>query len=75
MTEGFEKTRGECYYRMEEGRWDFNSTYEEIPALRLEETQNQWKSLKRGILIYVSYINNPNKLRNLVEPDPIDFIL
>jgi glucose-6-phosphate isomerase len=73
ISEDYERTKGECYYRLEEGKWAFNPNYEEIPALKLEEPQNQWKSLKRGIPIYVSYIYNPRRLRSLVEPNPVDF--
>ena len=75
MTEHYAKTKGECYYRLEEGKWEFNANYEEIPVLRLEEPQNQWKSLKRGIPVYASYIYNPRRFRYLVEPDPVEFIL
>lgn len=75
ITDDYKKTKGECYYRLEEGKWEFNSNYEEIPALRLERPQNQWKSLKRGIPIYASYIHNPRRFRCLVEPDPVDFTL
>ncbi|MCG3222070.1 MAG: hypothetical protein H7641_11895 [Candidatus Heimdallarchaeota archaeon] len=75
MTEHYARTKGECYYRLKGGKWDFNANYEEIPTLRLEEPQNQWKSLKRGIPIYASYIYNPRRFRCLIEPDPAEFIL
>ncbi|NPD87135.1 MAG: hypothetical protein HGN29_00325 [Asgard group archaeon] len=75
MSEHYARTKGECYYRLEGGKWEFNENYEEIPVLRLEKPQNHWKSLKRGIPIYASYIYNPKRLYCLVEPDPIDFIL
>jgi glucose-6-phosphate isomerase len=75
ITEHYERTKGGCYYRLVDGKWEYNSNYEEIPALRLESPQNQWKSLKRGIPVYASYAYNPRRLRCLVEPDPADFIL
>ena len=74
ITENYRRTKGECYYKLAEGKWDYNSNYEEIPALRLKEPQNQWKSLKRGIPIYSSYIYNPKKFKSLVEPNPMEFI-
>lgn len=75
ITAHYERTKGECYYKLHEGKWDFNSNYEEIPVLRLEEPQNQWKSLKRGIPIYTSYIYNPKRLYCLVEPDPAEYVI
>ena len=75
ITEQYIQTRGECYYRLEEDKWDFNENYEEIPMMRLEEPQNKWKSLKRGIPIYTSYTYNPTRFNGLVEPDPVEFVL
>lgn len=75
VTADYEKTKGECYYRLEEGKWEFNSNYEEIPVLKLETPQNQWKSLKRGVPIYASYVINPRRFRSLIEPDPMEFSL
>jgi len=75
ITEHFERTKGSCYYRLNNGKWKYNPNYEEIPALRLGSPQNQWKALKRGIPIYASYVYNPRKFRCLVEPDPVDFSL
>ncbi|MHA2357622.1 MAG: glucose-6-phosphate isomerase family protein [Candidatus Heimdallarchaeaceae archaeon] len=75
ITAEFARTKGECYYRVEEGRWEFNENYEEIPMLKLEEPQNTWKSMKRGIPIYASYTYNPKRYYGLVEPDPVDFVL
>jgi glucose-6-phosphate isomerase len=75
ISKQYKQTHGECYYRMENDKWDFNETYEEIPMLRLEEPQNKWKSLKRGIPIYASYTYNPKRFNGLVKPDPFEFIL
>ena len=71
----YKQTAGECYYRTVEGKWEFNENYEEIPVLRLEAPQNIWKSMKRGIPIYTSYIYNPKRFKSLVEPNPAEFIL
>ncbi|MCE7741149.1 MAG: hypothetical protein GOP50_01700 [Candidatus Heimdallarchaeota archaeon] len=75
ITKEFEKTKGTCYRRKEEGKWDFNENYEEIPQLRLGEPQNKWKTVKRGIPIYASYVYRQKHFRTLVEPDPAEFIL
>ena len=74
ISEQFKKTQGECYYRLEKDKWDFNDKYEEIPALRLGGPQNKWKSIKRGIPIYTSFVFNPKLVRFLVEPDPVEFM-
>jgi glucose-6-phosphate isomerase len=75
ITEPFERTNGTCYRRKSEGGWDFNKSYEEIPQLRLGEPQNKWKTVKRGIPIYASYIYRPKHFNALVEPDPVEFQL
>lgn len=75
ITKEYEKTKGPCYQREEEGRWVYNENYEEIPNLRLEEPQNKWKTIKRGIPLYTSYVYRPKHFRSLVEPDPAEFIL
>ena len=75
VKEGFENTKGTCYKRKVEGRWEFNSNYEEIPQLRLGEPQNKWKTVKRGIPMYASYIYRPKHFQALVEPDPVEFQL
>ncbi|MCK5140931.1 MAG: hypothetical protein KAQ70_01950 [Candidatus Heimdallarchaeota archaeon] len=75
VKESFHETKGSCYYRLAEGKWDYNSDYEEIPNLRLGEPQNKWKSLKRGIPIYASYAYNPRFFKSLMEPDPGLFVL
>ena len=75
ISEQYKQTQGECYYRMEEDKWDFNEKYEEIPMLRLEDPQNKWKSIKRGIPMYASYVYNPKKFQGLVEPNPAEFML
>ncbi len=71
----FEKTKGPCYLRLVEGRWEFNTNYEEIPQLRLGEPQNKWKTVKRGIPMYASYIYRPKHFQVLIEPDPAEFQL
>ena len=71
----YKRTKGECYYRIKDGRWEYNNNYEEIPALRLGEPQNKWKSMKKGIPIYSSYIYNPKHYNSLVEPDPSEFTI
>jgi oxalate decarboxylase/phosphoglucose isomerase-like protein (cupin superfamily) len=71
----YEKTKGECYVRGDEGRWKFNENYFEIPNLRLEPPQNKWRSLKRGIPIYSIYIYKPKIFAPLLEPDPADYII
>jgi len=73
IKEPFERTRGTCYLRKLGGKWEYNTNYEEIPQLRLEEPQNKWKTVKRGIPIYTSYIYRPKHFQTLVEPDPIEF--
>ena len=75
ILEPFEKTKGACYQRKTEGRWEFNSNYEEIPQLRLGEPQNKWKTVKRGIPLYASYVYRPKHFQTLVEPDPVEFTL
>ena len=75
IKESFHKTKGGCYYRLAEGKWDYNPNYEEIPNLRLGEPQNKWKSLKRGIPIYTSYVYNTRFFKPLIEPDPSLFVL
>ncbi len=75
ITEEFERTKGTCYKRLEDGRWEFNEKYEEIPNLRLGEPQNKWKTVKRGIPIYASYVYRPKHFRTFVEPDPAEFQL
>ena len=75
ISDFFKKTRGPCYLRMIERRWNFNENYEEIPQLRLGEPQNKWKTIKRGIPMYASYIYRPKHFQTLVEPDPIEFQL
>ena len=71
----YEKTKGACYERSDEGRWIYNENYEEIPNLRLGEPQNKWKTIKRGIPIYASYVYRPKHFRPLVEPDPAEFLV
>ncbi len=71
----YEKTKGECYVKEEDGRWTYNENYHEIPNLRLEPPQNKWRSLKRGIPIYSIYIYKPKIFAPLLEPDPADYIL
>lgn len=73
--ESYFSTKGECYYRHAEGRWDYNANYEEIPPLRLGEPQNKWKPFKRGTPIYLSFIYNPKVKNDLTVPDPVQFIL
>ena len=73
--DNFKETKGECYLRVEGGKWDYNDRYEEIPILRLVESQLKWKTIKRGIPIYNSYVYNPNLLRTLIEPNPLEFVL
>ncbi len=75
ITERYERTEGTCYSRRVEGRWEYNENYEEIPQLRLGEPQNKWKTVKRGIPIYASYVYRPKHFRSLVEPDPAEFLL
>ena len=75
IKEPFYNTKGGCYYRLTDGKWDYNLDYEEIPNLRLGEPQNKWKSLKRGIPIYSSYTYNPRFFKPLIEPDPSLFVL
>ncbi|MHA1198970.1 MAG: glucose-6-phosphate isomerase family protein [Candidatus Heimdallarchaeaceae archaeon] len=75
ITKEFEKTKGTCYTRKEEGKWAFNENYEEIPQLRLGEPQNKWKTVKRGIPIYASYVYRPKHFQILKEPDPAEFML
>lgn len=75
LNNDYKKTRGECYYRIKDGRWEYNNNYEEIPALRLGEPQNKWKSMKKGIPIYASYMYNPKLYNSLVEPDPSEFTI
>ncbi len=75
IKEPFYNTKGGCYYRLAEGKWDYNSNYEEIPNLRLGEPQNKWKSLKRGIPIYTSFAYNPRYFKSLIEPDTSLFVL
>ncbi len=75
IKEPFHNTKGGCYYRLAEGKWDYNPDYEEIPILRLGEPQNKWKSLKRGIPIYNSYTYNPHHFKSLIKPDPSLFVL
>ncbi len=71
----YEKTKGECYTRGEEGRWNYNENYHEIPNLRLEPPQNKWRSLKRGIPIYSIYVYKPSIFAPLLEPDPADYVI
>lgn len=75
IVDSFEKTKGPCYLKLMEGRWEFNKNYEEIPQLRLGEPQNKWKTVKRGIPMYASYIYRPKHFQVLVEPDPAEFQL
>ena len=75
ITTEYERTKGECYLRGEEGRWIYNENYQEIPNLRLEPPQNKWKSLKRGIPIYSIYVYKPKIFAPLIEPDPADYIV
>ena len=75
IKEPFHNTKGGCYSRFAERKWDYNPNYDEIPNLRLGEPQNKWKSLKRGIPIYSSYAYNPRYFKTLIEPDPSLFIL
>ncbi len=75
ISSDYKRSRGECYYRIKDGRWEYNNNYEEIPALRLGEPQNRWKSMKKGIPIYVSYMYNPKRYNSLVEPDPTEFTI
>lgn len=75
LKEPYNTTKGGCYYRLAEGKWDYNPDYEEIPNLRLGEPQNRWKSLKRGIPIYTSYEYNQSYFKSLIEPDPLLFVL
>lgn len=75
ITEEFTKTKGTCYRRREGGRWDYNEYYEEIPQLRLGEPKSKWKTIKRGIPIYTSYVYNPKYFHTLIEPDPAEFQL
>jgi oxalate decarboxylase/phosphoglucose isomerase-like protein (cupin superfamily) len=75
LKEPYHITKGGCYYRLAEEKWDYNPDYEEIPNLRLGEPQNKWKSLKRGIPIYTSYVYNPCYFKSLIEPDPSLFNL
>lgn len=71
--EEYKDTNGESYFRVEGGKWEYNVNYEEIPMMRLVESQFKWKTIRRGFPIYTSYIYNPNILRTLIEPDPTDF--
>ncbi len=75
INDQYKQTHGECYYRIEEDKWDFNENYEEIPMLRLEKPQNKWKSLKRGIPIYSIYTYKPKIFAPLLEPDPADYVI
>jgi glucose-6-phosphate isomerase len=75
ITESFVKTKGTCYLRKIDRTWEFNDNYEEIPQLRLAEPQNKWKTVKRGIPIYASYVYRPKHFQPLVEPDPAEFLL
>ncbi len=75
LKEPYHTTKGGCYYKLAEEKWDYNPDYEEIPNLRLGVPQNKWKSLKRGIPIYTSYVYNPRYFKSLIEPDPSLFIL
>jgi len=75
IVEEYKRTRGECYYRLTDGKWVFNTNYNELPVLRLEEPQNKWRLMKRGIPVYMAHIYNPKKSRGLVEPDPAEFIV
>ncbi|MHA1852198.1 MAG: glucose-6-phosphate isomerase family protein [Candidatus Heimdallarchaeaceae archaeon] len=75
ITKEYERTKGECYYRIEKGKWIPNKNYEELPMLRLEEPQNKWKIMKRGIPIYEAQIYNPKTTETLVYPDPTEFII
>ncbi|MHA1345588.1 MAG: glucose-6-phosphate isomerase family protein [Candidatus Heimdallarchaeaceae archaeon] len=75
IKEPFHNTKGGCYSRFAERKWDYNPNYDEIPNLRLGEPQNKWKSLKRGTPIYSSYAYNPRYFKTLIEPDPSLFIL
>ncbi|MBA7538359.1 hypothetical protein ES705_30634 [subsurface metagenome] len=71
----FERTKGACYYRISDGKWDYNENFEEIAMLRLEPPQNRWKTIKRGFPIYASYAYNPKPLYALIEPDPSLFVI
>jgi glucose-6-phosphate isomerase len=75
LSDDYKKSRGECYYKIKAGRWEYNNNYEEIPELRLGEPQNTWKSMKKGIPIYASYMYNPKRYDSLIEPDPAEFTI
>ena len=75
ITNEYKRTKGECYYKIKDGRWEYNANYEEIPALRLGEPQNNWKSMKKGTPIYTSYKYNSKIYNSLAVPDPTEFAI
>ncbi len=75
IVEPFEETQGESYYKLTDGRWEYNAKYDEIPMLKLEPTQNSWRHMKRGTPVYESQIKHPNAVAPLVIPNPLDFNL
>lgn len=75
VSKEYEKTKGECYYRIEKEKWIPNNNYEELPLLEIQLPQNKWKIMKRGIPIYEAQLYNPKTTETLIYPDPSEFIL
>ncbi len=75
LREPYEKTKGECYYRLIDNKWIYNENYSEIPIMKKKELVNRWKAMKRGTPIYETQVNYKETTRNLIIPDPKEFII
>ncbi|MHA1304202.1 MAG: glucose-6-phosphate isomerase family protein [Candidatus Heimdallarchaeaceae archaeon] len=75
ITSPFTNTKGACYYREQDNKWDYNDAYEELPAMRLLPPPTKWKIIQRGIPIYRSYVENPWLAKSLIAPNPTEYVV